>query len=152
MFGVDFSELMVIMVIALIVIGPERLPKVARTLGLLWGRAQRYVNGVKADIARDMAIDEFRQLQQKVQQEADSVQRVMKQTAQTVDQQMQQLNTAVEQPAQAIMQEVMSPVEAQSAPAAQPTSATQQASPNIPQQVQLELQPPTPQQKLPLDR
>ena len=52
MFGVDFSELMVILVVALIVVGPERLPKVARTLGLLWGRAQRYVNGVKADIAR----------------------------------------------------------------------------------------------------
>jgi sec-independent protein translocase protein TatB len=45
MFDFSFSELMVVMVVALIVIGPERLPKVARTLGHLWGRAQRYVNG-----------------------------------------------------------------------------------------------------------
>ncbi len=56
MFDFSLAELMVVMVVALIVIGPERLPKVARTLGHLYGRAQRYVNGVKADIARDMAI------------------------------------------------------------------------------------------------
>lgn len=72
MFDISFSELVVIMVVALIVIGPERLPKVARTLGHLWGRAQRYVNGVKADIARDMAMEELKQLQAKVQQEADA--------------------------------------------------------------------------------
>ena len=56
MFDFSLAELMVVMVVALIVIGPERLPKVARTLGHLYGRAQRYVNGVKADIARDLAI------------------------------------------------------------------------------------------------
>ena len=102
MFGVDFSELMVILVVALIVIGPERLPKVARTLGLLWGRAQRYVNGVKADIARDMAIDEFRQLTERVQQEARSAEQAVKQTTQAVDQQVEQLNDAVERPARTI--------------------------------------------------
>ncbi len=65
MFDIGFSELVVIMVVALIVIGPERLPKVARTMGHLWGRAQRYVNGVRADIERDMHMDELRQLQAK---------------------------------------------------------------------------------------
>ena len=50
MFDVGFSEIVVIAVVALIVIGPERLPKVARTLGHLFGRMQRYVNDVKADI------------------------------------------------------------------------------------------------------
>ncbi|HEY9572248.1 MAG TPA: Sec-independent protein translocase protein TatB, partial [Pusillimonas sp.] len=49
MFDVSFSELMLIGVIALIVIGPERLPKVARTIGHLVGRAQRYVGDVKTD-------------------------------------------------------------------------------------------------------
>jgi sec-independent protein translocase protein TatB len=58
MFDFSFLQLMLVMVVALIVIGPERLPKVARTLGHLWGRAQRYVNDVKADIERDMAIEE----------------------------------------------------------------------------------------------
>ena len=95
MFDLGISELMLIMVVALIVIGPERLPKVARTLGHLWGRAQRYVNGVKADIERDMAVEEFRQLQQKVQAEASSLEQSVKQVAQTADQQVQQINEAV---------------------------------------------------------
>ena len=48
--------------VALIVIGPERLPKVARTLGHMFGRLQRYVNEVKADINREMELDELRKL------------------------------------------------------------------------------------------
>lgn len=95
MFDFSISELMVIMVVALVVIGPERLPKVARTLGHLWGRAQRYINGVKADIERDMAVEEFRQLQQKVQAEAGALEQSVKQVAQTADQQVQQINEAV---------------------------------------------------------
>jgi sec-independent protein translocase protein TatB len=95
MFDFSFSELMVVMVVALIVIGPERLPKVARTLGHLWGRAQRYVNGVKADIERDMAVEEFRQLQQKVQAEASALEQSVKQATLTADQHVQQINEAV---------------------------------------------------------
>jgi len=66
MFDVSVSELMVIGVVALVVIGPERLPKVARTAGLLLGRLQRYVNDVKADINREMQLDELKKLQQQV--------------------------------------------------------------------------------------
>ncbi len=98
MFDFSFPELMVVMVVALVVIGPERLPKVARTLGFLYGRAQRYVNGVKSDIARDMAIEEFRQLQQKVQAEAGALEQSVQQAAQTLDQHLQQINRAVAQP------------------------------------------------------
>ena len=54
MFDVGFSEMLVIGIVALVVIGPERLPKVARTLGVLFGRMQRYVAQVKADINREM--------------------------------------------------------------------------------------------------
>jgi sec-independent protein translocase protein TatB len=97
MFDFSFSELMVVMVVALIVIGPERLPKVARTLGHLWGRAQRYVNGVKADIKRDMAVEEYLHLQQKVQAEASAVEQSVKQMTLTADQQVQQINEAVAQ-------------------------------------------------------
>jgi sec-independent protein translocase protein TatB len=60
MFDVGFSELMVIAVVALLVIGPERLPRVARTMGHLVGRLQRYVNDVKADINREIELDELR--------------------------------------------------------------------------------------------
>ena len=60
MFDVGFTELMVIAVVALIVIGPERLPRVARTLGHLFGRLQRYVNDVKADINREIELEELK--------------------------------------------------------------------------------------------
>jgi Tat protein translocase TatB subunit len=68
MFDVGFSEIFVIALVALIVIGPERLPKVARTLGHLFGRMQRYVNDVKADITREMELDELRKLQSTVEE------------------------------------------------------------------------------------
>ena len=73
MFDIGFSELMVIGVVALIVIGPERLPKVARTVGHLFGRMQRYVNDVKADINREMALDDLRKLQANIQDTANSL-------------------------------------------------------------------------------
>lgn len=73
MFDVGFSELMVIAVVALIVIGPERLPKVARTVGHLFGRLQRYVNDVKADIQREMELDELRKFKSTVEDAARSV-------------------------------------------------------------------------------
>jgi sec-independent protein translocase protein TatB len=62
-FDVSFSELMLIGVVALVVIGPERLPKVARTAGLLFGRMQRYVATVKADIEREVNMSELKDLQ-----------------------------------------------------------------------------------------
>jgi sec-independent protein translocase protein TatB len=73
MFDIGFSELLVIGVVALIVIGPERLPKVARTAGLLFGRLQRYVNDVKADIQREMELDELKKLRSQFEDAARSV-------------------------------------------------------------------------------
>ena len=67
MFDVGFSELLVIGIVALVVIGPEKLPAVARTLGHLMGRAQRYVNDVKSDINREMQLDELKKLQSQLQ-------------------------------------------------------------------------------------
>ncbi|HJT50377.1 MAG TPA: Sec-independent protein translocase protein TatB, partial [Nitrosospira sp.] len=60
MFEISFTEILVIATVALVVIGPERLPKVARTLGHLFGRAQRYVNDVKSDIQREMELEELK--------------------------------------------------------------------------------------------
>ena len=73
MFDIGFSELLVIAVVALIVIGPERLPRVARTLGHLFGRMQRYVNDVKADINREMQFEELKKLQTEMEQAARSI-------------------------------------------------------------------------------
>lgn len=85
MFDIGFSELMVIAVVALIVIGPERLPKVARTVGLLFGRMQRYVNDVKSDISREMALDDLRKLQASMQDAARSVEDSVRQEAQSAE-------------------------------------------------------------------
>jgi|SRR6185295_16144877 len=73
MFDIGFSELMVIGLVALIVIGPERLPRVARTLGHLAGRLQRYVADVKADINREVELDELRKMKDSVQQAASGI-------------------------------------------------------------------------------
>jgi sec-independent protein translocase protein TatB len=73
MFDVGLSELMVIAVVALVVIGPERLPKVARTAGLLLGRLQRYVSDVKADINREMQLDELKKMQQEISSQVNSL-------------------------------------------------------------------------------
>jgi sec-independent protein translocase protein TatB len=73
MFDIGFSELLVIALVALIVIGPERLPRVARTLGHLAGRLQRYVADVKADINREVELDELRKMRDSMQQAANSM-------------------------------------------------------------------------------
>lgn len=103
MFGIDFSELVVIMVVALIVIGPEHLPKVARTAGHLWGRLQRYVNGIKSDIAREMEIDELRKIQEQAREQANSIEKILTQDELEVK---QKANEAVaQQPTHVIIEE-----------------------------------------------
>ena len=84
MFDIGFSEILVIAVVALVVIGPERLPKTARTLGLLFGRLQRYVNEVKADINREMELDELRRLQREMQGAAREFEQSVKSAADDV--------------------------------------------------------------------
>jgi len=72
-FDIGFSELVVIGLVALIVIGPERLPRVARTVGHLVGRLQRYVADVKADINREVELEELRKMRDEVQQAASNL-------------------------------------------------------------------------------
>jgi sec-independent protein translocase protein TatB len=74
MFDIGFSELLVIGIVALIVIGPEKLPRVARTIGHLAGRLQRYVNDVKADINREIELDELRKMRDSMQSAASEIQ------------------------------------------------------------------------------
>jgi sec-independent protein translocase protein TatB len=72
MFDIGFTELMVIGLVALVVIGPERLPRVARTLGHLAGRLQRYVADVKSDINREIEIEDLKKMRDSMQQAASS--------------------------------------------------------------------------------
>ncbi len=85
MFDIGFSEIVVIAVVALVVIGPERLPKAARTLGHLFGRLQRYVSDVKSDITREIELDELRKLQREVQTAATEIKTSVESAAQGVE-------------------------------------------------------------------
>lgn len=73
MFDIGFSEILVIGIVALVVVGPERLPKVARTLGVLFGRLQRYVTQVKADINREMEMSDLASVKTEFEDAARSV-------------------------------------------------------------------------------
>jgi sec-independent protein translocase protein TatB len=72
MIDLGLSKLAVIGVVALIVIGPERLPKVARMAGTLYGRAQRYLHDVKSEVSREIEMEELRNLHKEVQETAQS--------------------------------------------------------------------------------
>ena len=100
MFDIGFSELLVIGVVALIVIGPEKLPRVARTVGVLAGRLQRYVSDVKADINREIELEELRKMRDSMQQAASefqsSVQSEVSKTEAELNQTAAELNQTVE--------------------------------------------------------
>jgi sec-independent protein translocase protein TatB len=75
MIDIAFSKLAIIGAAALVFIGPEKLPKVARMAGTLFGRAQRYINDVKAEVSREMELDELRKMHQDIQSAAINVER-----------------------------------------------------------------------------
>ncbi len=85
MLDISFTEIAVIGAVALVVLGPERLPKVARTAGHLFGRLQRYVNTVKADISREMEASELSKLKQDVQDAARSFEQSVQQHANSLE-------------------------------------------------------------------
>ncbi|KFI05373.1 Sec-independent protein translocase protein TatB [Massilia sp. BSC265] len=72
MIDLGLSKLAIIGVVALIVIGPEKLPKVARMAGTLYGRAQRYLSDVKSEVSREIELDELRNLHKEVHESAQS--------------------------------------------------------------------------------
>ena len=113
MFDFSFAELVVIGVVALIVIGPERMPKVARAMGLLFGRAQRYVSEIKADINNQLKLDELRKIEADMRAKASTAEHVIIEETRHVEQEFRGVaeqiapadtppvpegNTAVEKP------------------------------------------------------
>ena len=73
MIDLGLTKLAIIGVVALIVIGPEKLPKVARMAGTLYGRAQRYLHDVKSEVSREIELDELRNLRKNVQERAQNI-------------------------------------------------------------------------------
>lgn len=111
MFDIAFSELLLIGVVALVVIGPERLPKVARTMGVLFGRLQRYVTQVKADINREMELSELakvrtefegaaREFQRDIESKVHDAERDIREVEKDIERQLQPDAGAPDAPAQ----------------------------------------------------
>ena len=117
MFDIGFSELVLIGIVALVVIGPERLPKVARTAGHLFGRLQRYVSSVKADIAREMELDELRKFKGEVETAARSVEQSISREVSLAEQEARALSeeanrtihSALESPTEPVATQVGEP-------------------------------------------
>lgn len=105
MFEISFGELLIIGAVALVVLGPERLPAVARTIGALVGRAQRFVASVKSDIQQQSQMAGLQELQQEMRDAANTFRsqvesevEQVRQVAQQIEEQAQQV-TAADDPA-----------------------------------------------------
>jgi len=81
MFGIGFSQLLLIALVALIVIGPERLPKVARSLGVLFGRAQRFAREVKTQVEQDIRLEEIGKIKLDAENNLRAVERSLQEQA-----------------------------------------------------------------------
>lgn len=99
MFDFGFSELFVIGLIALVVLGPERLPRVARQAGQWMGKLQRYVADVKSDINRQMELEELRNLQKEVTDAARNVESSFKSTVDETKSELDSIAASFESPA-----------------------------------------------------
>ncbi|SEG00073.1 Sec-independent protein translocase protein TatB [Nitrosomonas ureae] len=88
MFDISFMELLIILMVALIVIGPERLPTVARTIGHLYGRCRNFMYSIRTDIHNEMRMEELKKMQSSVQDTVDSLET-------SVQESVEQLKTAI---------------------------------------------------------
>jgi sec-independent protein translocase protein TatB len=96
MFNFGVMEMMVIAVVGLVVIGPERLPKVARTLGHIFGRMQRYVSDVKSDISKEMQLEELKALQKSMKETAEEIQDSVSQQVNFIESEVQDVDKSVQ--------------------------------------------------------
>ena len=108
MFEISFGEIMLISVVALVVLGPERLPTVARTLGALVGRAQRFVASVKADMHREASlagldglkndiVSTAHEFRASLESEIDSARALLREEGQMVEQEAEAVRTLAEE-------------------------------------------------------
>ena len=131
MFDIGFSELIVIALVALVVIGPERLPRVARTAGHLLGRLQRYVSDVKSDINREIQIDEIKKAQREMEQSVRSMESSVTQELSSVE---SELNQSILPPSgQTAAQSTETPADATQPAEPQPATAVVPEAAGTPQ-------------------
>ena len=116
MFDMGFTEMMLIGIVALIVIGPERLPSVARTVGKYFGRLKRFMTTVRADVEQELRADELREILAQQQQQLNSLKDTINDTGREIDKEA----SAIDQEANTIAQDLSSSVEQASETSAPP--------------------------------
>jgi sec-independent protein translocase protein TatB len=120
MFDVGLSEMLVIGIVALVVIGPERLPRVARTMGVLFGRMQRYVSQVKADINREMEAADLGKVKSEFESAARSFKSDIESQAADAEREIREVQASIDRELQGAAKE------AASAPAQEPATPSPQ--------------------------
>ncbi|MBT3204210.1 MAG: twin-arginine translocase subunit TatB [Gammaproteobacteria bacterium] len=85
MFDMGFAEMMIIGIVALLVIGPERLPSVARKAGAYVAKVKRFITNVKSDVEREFRTDELQQMLKQQQEELSSLKDIVNETKKDVD-------------------------------------------------------------------
>ena len=92
MFNIGVQEMALIGAVALVVIGPERLPRVARTAGALFGRAQRYVAEVKAEVNRAVDLDELRRMKQTIEDAGRDIEHSVREVQEDAQRELRELS------------------------------------------------------------
>jgi sec-independent protein translocase protein TatB len=132
MFDMGFTEMMLIGIVALIVIGPERLPGVARTAGKYIGRLKRFMTTVKADVEQELRADELREILSQQQKELDSLKDSISEAGHEIEKQVNVMDDVADTPAAAGEQpavEQSADKPAQSAAGEQPADKPARAAP-----------------------
>lgn len=138
MIDIGLSKMALIGVVALVVIGPERLPKVARTMGHLFGRLQRYVAQVKTDINREMELSELSKVKSEFEGAAREFQRDIETKVSEAERDIRAVETDIERQLHA--DAGAAPAPAAAAPAEEaPAAALPEAAPQPQGSPQLEL-------------
>ena len=100
MFDIGSTELMLVAIVALLVLGPERLPEALRTVGLWWGRMRRTFNSVRSEIAREVGMDEVRRqiYNESIMSDLEQARREIRQAADDTRSVVQEASNAVDEP------------------------------------------------------
>ena len=132
MFDMGFTEMMLIGIVALIVIGPERLPGVARTAGKYFGRLKRFMTSVKADVEQELRADELRQILADQQQELDTIKDSMNVAGKAFEKEVNDVSAAGESLAESLDETPSIPEQSSASDTVEPKSTPGRKPKSVP--------------------
>jgi sec-independent protein translocase protein TatB len=132
MFDMGFTEMMLIGIVALIVIGPERLPGVARTAGKYFGRLKRFMTSVKADVEQELRADELRQILADQQRELDTIKDSMNVVGKAFEKEVNDVSAAGESLAESLDDTPSIPEQSSASDTVEPKSTPKRKPKSVP--------------------